>query len=176
MREEDGPGSVRNDLLERLRALEGPQATGSLAEIAYRRAREALERALEEARNIRLQAIEDARNTREHELNALMESMRSLRQSAQAQIDSLLQSAEIEAAGLREQAKIEAQTLLERASDDAERIRAEAAALRAAAEARAHEVDLIEQEFDRLLGSVAKRLGIERPAGGWWKRLTSDGK
>mgnify|MGYP001455423940 CR=1 FL=1 len=78
--------------------MEGPQATGPLAELAYRRAREALERAMAEARAIRLQAITDARTTRERELAALMESMRSLRQSAVAQIEALLQAAEIEAA------------------------------------------------------------------------------
>ena len=65
MQNEEGSHTVRSDLLERLRALEGPQSSGSLAELAYRRAREALEHALNEAREVRLQAIEDARATRE---------------------------------------------------------------------------------------------------------------
>ena len=74
--------STRNELLERLKALEGPQASGSLAELAYRRAREALEKALDEARTIRLQAIDDARNHREREMTALAESLDTLRRCA----------------------------------------------------------------------------------------------
>jgi hypothetical protein len=175
-REED-PGSVRSELLDRLRALEGPQASGDMAEVAYRRAREALERALDEAAAIRLQAIEDARAAREQELSTLMDSMRSLRQSAQLQIDELLRSAELEAVRLRDQAKREAQAILERATEDADRVRAEAASLRAGAEARAREVERIEQEFDRALQQIADRLGVkDQPPAGWWRRLTSSDK
>ncbi len=100
--------STRNELLERLKALEGPQASGSLAELAYRRAREALEKALDEARTIRLQAIEDARNHREREMTALADSLRNLRQSAETQIDALLREAEIEAERIRDTARDDA--------------------------------------------------------------------
>src|SRR5688500_4916682 len=102
---EEEPSSIRSELLDRLRAMEGPQSSDSLAELAYRRAREALERALDESRVVRLQAIEDARATRERELTALMESLRSLRQSAEAQIEALVRSAELEAARIRDQSR-----------------------------------------------------------------------
>ena len=75
---EEESGAVRSELLERLRALESSQSESNLAELAYKRARDALERALEEARTIRLQALDDARLTRERELASLLESMRSL--------------------------------------------------------------------------------------------------
>ena len=42
MQENEQSYTVRNELLERLRSLEGPQATGSVAELSYKRAREAL--------------------------------------------------------------------------------------------------------------------------------------
>src|SRR5262249_29741135 len=103
MREEqEEPGSIRSDLLDRLRALESSQSQSGMAELAYKRAREALERALEEARVIRLQAIDDARLTREHELATLMEAMRSMRTSAEAQIETFLRTAEIEAGRMRD--------------------------------------------------------------------------
>lgn len=172
MQQEDQPSSVRNELLERLRALEGPQSSGTLAELAYRRAREALERALEEARVIRLQAIDNAKATRERELTALMESIRSLRQSAETQIESLLLAAEIESNRLRGQGKMDAQASLERATNEAALVRAEAAAVRASAEERAREVERIEAEFNQLAARIAERLGMTaRPDGGWLRRL-----
>src|SRR5581483_8164489 len=85
--QEEPTTPVRNELLDKLRALAPEQSAEGLAELAYQRSREALERALEEARNIRLQAIEDARATREHEMTSLMESLKTLRLSAEAQID-----------------------------------------------------------------------------------------
>ena len=171
MQQEDQPGSVRNELLERLRAMEGPQSTGTLAELAYRRAREALERALEEARTIRLQAIEDARDTRERELTALMESMRSLRQSAESQIETLLRTAELEASRMHDQARAEAQVVQERATQEAEAVRAEGAAVRASAEERAREIDRLEAEFNATVSKIAKQIGVEAPSGGWWRHL-----
>src|SRR3972149_2344848 len=69
MQEEEQASPLRSELLERLRSLEGAQSPGSLADLSYRRARESLERAIEEARTIRLNAMEDARATREPELS-----------------------------------------------------------------------------------------------------------
>ncbi len=175
MQEDDQPNSVRSELLERLRAMEGPGGSSdSLADLAYRRAREALERALEEARTIRLQAIEDARSTRESELSALMESMRSLRQSAESQINTLLRSAEIEAARIQDQARQEAESMREQARNDAAQVRAEASALRSSAEERLREIEKLETDFNTIIGRLAQRLGIkEEPQGGWWHHLTS---
>jgi hypothetical protein len=170
--EEEPPASIRNELLERLRALEGSQSSGSLADLAYKRAREAMERALEESRVIRLQAIEDARNTREHELTSLMETMRSLRESAEAQISDLLRSAEIEATRIADQSRIEAQRILDVASEEAARSREEASAMRRAAEERLRDVDSLEAEFNRIAQEIAVRLGItDAPSTGWWKKL-----
>lgn len=169
--QEQEPASIRNELLERLRALEGAQSSGSLADLAYQRAREALERALEEARSLRLQAIEDSRATRERELTTLMESMRSLRESAEAQIDGLLRNAEMEALRIREQSQFEAQQTLERATEDANRMRSEAEAIRNAADLRLRDIERLEAEFNQLAARIAERLGItEAPSSGWWKR------
>jgi len=166
--QEHEPGTIRNDLLERLRNLEGPATPGSLAELSYRRAREALEKALEEARNIRLQALEDARLTRERESTALMEQLRKLRDEAQAQIDGLLRTAEIEAEGIKAKAESEAEALLESAKEEAAAVKTEAQALRTAADERAKEVERIESEFNSTLGDIAVRLGIqEKPSRGW---------
>ncbi len=171
--EELPPNPVRNELLERLRALQGSQGSGSLADLAYTRAREALERALEEARTIRLQAIDDARNTRESELNSLMESMRSLRDSAERQIEALLTSAEIEAQRITDQSKIEAHQIIERATAEANESRTEAAAIRAAADTRLRDIERLEAEFNQLAAQIAARLGItDPPATGWWKKLS----
>src|SRR5215207_7715061 len=115
MQEHDQPGNVRHELLERLRSMETPSSQGGLTELSYRRAKEALERALEEARNIRLQAIDDARQTREREASALMASLRQLRDEAEAQIDALLRTAEIEAERTRATAAAESQAILEKA-------------------------------------------------------------
>ncbi len=168
--QEHEPGTIRNDLLERLRNLEGPSTPGSLAELSYRRAKEALERALEEARNIRLQALEDARTTRERESAALLESLRQLRDDAQAQIDGLLRTAEIEAERMKSNAEAEGALILERANTEAAQIRSEASAIRKAADERAQEVERIETEFNATLGDIAKRLGIEeKPARGWMR-------
>ena len=169
---EDEPSSLRSELLERLRSLESSQSQTGLSDLAYRRAREALERALEEARNIRLQAIEDVRQAREHELNALMEQLRSLRQSAETQIDTLLRTAELESQRMREQARTEAQQIMERATDEAARTRADAQAIRAAADERMREIQRIESEFNDVLAEVAERLGMdEKPSEGWLKRI-----
>jgi hypothetical protein len=162
--------STRNELLERLKALEGPQASGSLAELAYRRAREALEKALDEARTIRLQAIDDARNHRERELAALTESLRNLRESAERQIDALLREAELEAERIRDQAREEAREAVEKANIAAEATPAEAAAIRAAADERAREVERIEADFDEQLERIGKRLGMQKPKKGLFRR------
>ncbi|MPZ49343.1 MAG: hypothetical protein GEU75_08605 [Dehalococcoidia bacterium] len=173
MREEEQPYNVRNELLERLRALEGPQSSGTLAELSYRRAREALERALEEARTIRLQAIEDARSTRERELTSLMDSMRSLRESAERQIQELFETAEIEVSRLSGRAKADAQAIIERATAEAAETKAEAAAIRTGAEERVRTVERIEADFNRALSEIAERIGLtDKPSEGWWKRFT----
>jgi dsDNA-specific endonuclease/ATPase MutS2 len=172
MQDEPQAGSVRNELLERLRSLDSPPSAGALAEIAYKRSKEALEHALEEARAIRLQAIEDARHTRERELNALRQSLESLRMSAEAQVDSMLRIAEIEAGRLREQAEAEAQRVVEQARTDSQTIKAEAVAMRASAEDRARELERLEAEFNRVMADIADRVGIrERPSTGWLNRL-----
>src|SRR6185503_18022690 len=141
MQEHDQPSNVRHELLERLRALESPSSQGGLTELSYRRAKEALERALEEARAIRLQAIEDARLTREREMRAMMESLQVLRHQAETQIDTLLRTAELEAERLASNARAEAQDTLDAAHREETTVRAEAQAIRAAAEERAREVE-----------------------------------
>src|SRR3972149_5029801 len=108
----------------------GAPPPGSLADISYRRAREALERALEEARAVRLQAVDDARATRERELASLMDSLRALRQSAESQIESVLMAAEIEAERIRAQARTDARSTVERATSEAAPARGGAAARR----------------------------------------------
>jgi hypothetical protein len=162
--------STRGELLERLKALEEPQASGSLAELAYRRAREALEKALEEARTIRLQAIDDARANREREMAALVESLKTLRQTAEAQIESLLREAELQAEGLRDQAQSHARAIVEAANTEGAATRADAAALRAAAEERAREIERIEAAFNAQLEEIGKRLGMQKPKKGLFGR------
>src|SRR5262245_43727807 len=132
--QEHEPATIRNDLLERLRNLEGPATPGSLAELSYRRAKEALERALEEARNVRLQALEDAGLTRERESAALTAELHKLRDEAQAQIDHLLRTAEIEAERLKAKAELEAEAVLVGANEEAAQLRNEALAIRTAAD------------------------------------------
>ena len=172
MQEEQPPETVRSELLERLRALDTSLGTSGLTELASRRAREALERALDEARTIRLQALEYARATREREMTALLESMRTLRESAEAQINAVTYTAEIEADRLRNQAAESARELVEEANREAAQIRAEANAMRAAAEERAAEVDRLEIEFNRLVEVFAQRVGLrEKPRRGWWRFL-----
>ena len=162
--------STRNELLERLKALEGPQASGSLSELAYRRAREALEKALEESRAIRLQAIDDARSHREREMTALAESLQNLRRSAETQVESLLHEAQLEAERIRDDARTGARSVVEQATLDAVRERAESAALRAGAEERAREVDRLETEFNQQLEKIGKRLGMRPPKKGLFRR------
>jgi hypothetical protein len=162
--------TTRSELLERLRSLEGPQVSGSLAELAYRRAREALEKALEESRSIRLQAIDDARANREREQAALVESLKGLRDAAEAQIEALLREAEVQAEALRDEAQSEARSTLDRANVAAASTRAEAEALRAAAEERAREVERLEAAFDAQLEMIARRLGMRRPRKGLFGR------
>jgi hypothetical protein len=175
--EEQQPASIRNELLERLRALEGIQSSGSLADLAYARAREAMERAMEESRSIRLQAIEDARTTRERELTSLMDSMKTLRESAENQIADLLRSAEIEASRIADQSRIEGQKILQRANEEAARIRDEATAMRQAYEERLRDSERLEADFNRIAGQIAARLGIsDAPAGGWWRKLGASDK
>jgi len=166
MQEDQLFDSTRNELLERLKALEGPQASSSLAELAYRRSREALEKALEEARTIRLQAIEDARANREREMAALVESLKTLRQSAEAQIESLLREAELQAEAMRDQAQSDARGIVEAANTEATTVRAEASALRAGAEERSREVERIEAAFNAQLEAIGKRLGMQKPKKG----------
>jgi len=170
MQEHDQPGNVRHELLERLRAMETPSSQGGLTELSYRRAKEALERALEEARAIRLQAIEDARQTREREMRAMMESLQVLRQQAETRIDELLRTAEIEAERMTSNARAEAQETLDAAHREEATLRAEAQAIRAAAEERAREVERLEREFDEATAALFARIGQEKPAGGWLKR------
>jgi len=167
--QEHESGTIRNDLLERLRSLEGPGSTGSLAELSDRRAKEALERALEEARNIRLQALDDARITRERESSALVASLRQLRDDAEAQIDALLRTAEIESERMRHNAASEAQAIVEKANAEAALSRAEATAIRNAAEERVKEVERVEAEFNQSLGDIALRLGLKEKPAGWWR-------
>jgi hypothetical protein len=170
MQEHDQPGNVRHELLERLRALEAPSSQGGLTELSYRRAKEALERALEEARAIRLQAIEDARQTREREMRAMLESLQVLRHEAETQIDALLRTAELEAERLISNARAEAQQSLEEAHREVATLRAEAQAIRAAAEDRAREVERLETEFNEAANALVQRLGVEKPESGWFKR------
>jgi hypothetical protein len=173
MQEEQPPESIRNELLERLKSLELPQESGGLTELASRRAREALERALYEAGAIRLQAIGDARATRERELSGLMDSLRALRQSAEVQVQAVTYRAELEAEGIRSQAAEAARGTIEQANAEAAQIRAEAHAMRVAAEERAGEVQRLEVEFDRLVEVFAQRVGVkEKPRRGWWRFLT----
>jgi len=171
MQQEEQPGRISSELLDRLRAMETPDATGSLAELAYRRAREVLERALDEAQTLRLQAIQDARATREQELTALTESMRTLRLAAQAQIESQLKSADMEMTRLIEQSRSEASGIIAKATEDALQIRAEAAATRSAADHRLQEIERLEADFDEVVGRMAERLGVRAPSGGWWRHL-----
>ena len=173
MQDEALSGSIRADLLERLRSLETADSQGSLAQIAYQRARDALSRALEEARNIRLQALEEARNTRERELRSLADSLQALKRATETEIESLLTTAELEAARTRDQAKAEADIVVMGAKAEAEIVRAEATALRTAAEQRVAEITRLEAEFNSIITELLKRLGFEppKPEGGWFRRF-----
>ena len=170
MQDESLFDTTRNELLERLKALEGPQASSSLAELAYRRARESLEKALDEARNIRLQAIEDARNHREREMVALGESLTNLRESAERQIETLIREAELEAERIRDEARDDARRVVERATVETAAMRTEANAIRASAEERAREVEEIEVDFDEQLERIGRRLGMRKPRKGLFGR------
>lgn len=180
MQDTDPPANVRSDLLERLKALDAEHGAGSLAELAYRRAREALEKALEEARTIRLQAIDDARRTRESETATLQQDLAAQRQAAEAEIEALLREAEIEAERIRADAHIDARTIVldakaeaQRELQEADRTIVEARVLRVAADDREREVQRLEAAFDDTLSQVAERLGVvEKPSGGWLRRIT----
>jgi hypothetical protein len=180
MQDTGDPGSVRADLLERLRALDTEHGAGSLAELAYRRAREALEKALEEARTIRLQAIDDARRTREQESASLHEALLAQRQAAEAEIDALLRQAEIEAERIRSQAHQDADAITEAAETEATQVLASAArtldearTLRADAEQRRAETQRLEAGFNATVAQIAERLGVnEKPPQGWFRRIT----
>jgi hypothetical protein len=169
--QEEPSGRISSELLDRLRAMETPEASGSLAEAAYSRARDVLERALDEAQTLRLQAIDDARTTREREMTALMESMRTLRLAAQAQIETQLKTAEMEMSRLIEQSRSDAAAIVAKATEDALQIRAEAAASRSAADHRLQEIERLEADFDDVLERMTGRLGIRAPSGGWWRHL-----
>ena len=157
--------------------MESQESSGGIADLAYQRAREALERALAEAQATRFQAIEDARSTRESELTALMETMRALRQSAESQISASFRAAELDTTRIHDQAKAEAESILERASNEASEIKIEAAGIRANAEERLREIERLEAEFDLVVSNLAKRIGItDKPSGGWWRRIGSKKK
>jgi hypothetical protein len=169
--EQPSAEQLRDDLMERLQALQGPQAAGALGELAYRRSREALEKAIEEARLIRLQALEDAKRVRESELAALGEALRLMRESAESQVQAVLASAELEAQRLRDQARAEAESALAEARSQAAAMRAEAQAALAAAEARRQETEALEAELEGALRRMADRIGLkESPPAGWLRR------
>jgi len=184
MQDDPAAGPVRNDLLERLKALDTDSMSDSLAELAYRRAREALNLALEEARAVRLQAIEDARATREREMTALLASMRNLRLAADAQAQEILREAGVQAERSLGEAAAEARTIVDQANTEAASIRDEvrtiqedALNIRAAAEAKQAEVEAVEANFNVAVAAIAQRLGItEMPSEGWWARLITDPK
>ena len=172
MQGERETGPVQSELLERLKNLDALQSPGTLSELAYRRAREALEKALEEASRLRLQALEDSRATRERELALTMESLKALRKSAEAQVQSILAQAEIEAAETRRSAAADADHVREETRREAEDAAAEAAAVRQAAEARAREVAQLEADFNAMVSRFAERVGVtEPPQQGFWKKL-----
>lgn len=182
MQEAEQPGTIRTDLLERLKALdlEHGSGPGTLAELAYRRAREALEKALEEARTVRLQAFDDARRTREQEMSSLRQTLLSQRQAAEAEIEALLRQAEIEAERIRSEARRDAETIVQAAEaeagqvlDSAARTLDEARTLRAASEAREADMQRLEAEFNASAAQIAERLGMTAaPSRGWWHRIT----
>jgi hypothetical protein len=163
----------RDELQEPLRGLETPPSANTLAELSYRRAREALERALEEARTVRLAALEDARATRERELTALLASLRSLRQAAESEVAAIIARAELEASQTRDQTRRDADELLAKSEGEAALLRANADAMRLAAEARAREVDTLEADFNSRLSEMAERIGLteQQPSGGWLRSL-----
>jgi len=170
--------SGREEIMERLRALETPQSANTLTELSYRRAREALEKALEEARTVRLAALDDARATRERELSALLTSLRGLRQAAEAEIAAIMSRAEIEAAQLRDRTRQEAVELRAKAEEEAAILRANADAVRIAAEARVREVERLEGEFNERISEMAARIGLgaPQPSGGWLRSLFGSSK
>ena len=180
MQDTDNPGTVRSDLLERLKALDTEHGAGSLAELAYRRAREALEKALEEARTIRLQAIDDARRASEQETSSLRQALQAQRQAAEAEIEALLRQAEIEAERIRGDAHRDAEAIVQGAEVEAKQVLTSAArtlddahTLRDAAEARQSDMDRLEADFNATASQIAERLGIgEKPPRGWWRRIT----
>ena len=180
MQDAENPGTVRPDLLERLRALDPGHSAGSLAELAYRRAREALEKALEEARTIRLQALDDARRTREGEVAALEQELASRRRAAEAEIDALLRTAEIEAERLRGEANRDAEAIVQAAEAEvkqtlslAARTLEESRTLRDAADARQAEMQRLEADFNAVVAQITQRLGVtEKPSRGWLRRIT----
>jgi hypothetical protein len=172
MQEEELSGSIRNDLLERVRALESGDSPGSLSELAYRRAREALSAALEEARSIRLQALADTRAMRERAFGALAEDLQNMRRNTEAETANLIRTAEIEAERIRDEVQGQAEETIAGAERESAMMRAEASALRTTAEERAREVENLEAEFNALIERLNERLGLnEKPSGGWLRRL-----
>jgi len=68
--------------------------------------------------------------------------------------------------------KIIETAIVQKANDEAATLRAESAAIRAAAEERAREVERLEAEFNAVAADLAKRLGLkDQPTGGWLGRL-----
>jgi hypothetical protein len=155
-------------------------AAESLTELAYRRAKEALESALDEARKIRLEALEDARRTRGTEGLAMVEARERHLEAAEAEAKGLLRQAEIEAGRIRSEAEQDVRQTVREAKKEAQRqlleaeaTLVEARALRVAADERQREVERLEAEFDATLSQIAERVGIrEKPARGWLWRLT----
>ena len=151
----------------------------SLTELAYRRAREALETALEEARKIRLDALEDVRRDRAQETSAVAKVLERQREAGETEIRRLLRQAEIEAERVRSEAQQDARDIVRVAKAEAQqeileadRTLVEARALRIAADERQREVERVEAEFNATISQIAERLGLaDKPARGWLRRL-----
>ena len=154
-------------------------STESLTELAYRRAREALESALEEARKVRLDALDAARRHREAEAGAMKEALERRRQDGEAEAAGLVRRAEVEAERILAEAQQDARAIVRDAKAEAQRelleadrTLVEARALRIAADERQREVERLEAEFNATVSGIAERLGItETPERGWLRRL-----
>ena len=71
---------------------------------------------------------------------------------------------------MHDQAKSESQAIIARATEEAMQVRAELATLRTTADERMRDIDRLDADFNRVLADTIKRLGLEQPASGWWKR------
>ena len=165
------------DWLEKPRREPG---TESLTELAYRRAKEALESALDEARKIRLAALADARRTSEAEGLAMVEARERQRQAGETEATALVRQAELDAERIRGEAEQDARQIVREAKKEAQRellvaeaTLVEARALRVAADERQREIERLETELNGSLSKIAERLGItEKPDRGWLRRIT----